>query len=607
MNAPQTRAIGPARWVALLALLTLFLQGGRDLTRAQAQEKPTLVISTNPKEPTRDDTLTRLILRPNVEQALYLYVRNPGEEARKLTVVVETGDKKELARAAVNAAPGKTTRVQLPKMAADKNKPKDKDPVKPADPKAPPAPEAPKVAWENLQGPPFDVRLLLLDEKNQPVETRTEPIVLMVPAQYLTAAATFDAGKLVVAVTAANTFAEPGCPLELSVQPDVFRPLREGELRAGNFKEVVGKAGQTKKLVAEVPPESAGRDGLVYVAADGYQRAFAFPAEFVRRATATAFEARKDPAIRVGGEVKTDAPFKLYSPPVKVYQLQLETDNIPLDTPIGVGIDRTTDGSFDETKLPGSRKQRIAVSPEMPDGGLLFKTEVADWGAEIDAAGLLGKHDMRISAGGVVREGSIMFDSTPPERLEFRNFPKKVVKGKPLTVQAAATDVESGIVRAAFFLAVPGKDGKLPADAAPIAAVTTDGGATWAAPLALPPDKKQHDVTVLFTNGAGLTETAQIKVDLVEPVPVGHVKGKVTEGDRPQPMLKVALADDKGNAVDTKTTNAKGEFLFENIKPGPYKVSCSKPESKTEGSEAVTVEVDKTATVNLSLKRNPTK
>src|SRR5436309_2494459 len=79
------------------------------------QNVPTLILSSNPKLPT--GPLDTIVLRPNTEQSLFVYVKNPGEEAQKLTVVAKSADGTELARAAVVAAPGnKETRVKFPKV-----------------------------------------------------------------------------------------------------------------------------------------------------------------------------------------------------------------------------------------------------------------------------------------------------------------------------------------------------------------------------------------------------------------------------------------------------------------------------------------------------------
>ena len=83
-------------------------------------------------------------------------------------------------------------------------------------------------------------------------------------------------------------------------------------------------------------------------------------------------------------------------------------------------------------------------------------------------------------------------------------------------------------------------------------------------------------------------------------VPAGRVSGG---GDRAQAGLDVQLKDEKGMVKGTAKSNDKGEFSFENVPPGPYKVSSMKKESKTKGEAAVTVEVDKTKEVTVKLLR----
>lgn len=599
--------------IAALALLLCSFQPA-DTTAAQAQANPSLVLSTNPADAA--DPLAKLILRPNVEQPVFLFVKNPGEEARKLTVVVQTADKAELTRAAVTAPPGKTQRVTFAKPAPPADKKPAPAPAPPVDPKAPPA-EAKKPDWPALQGPPFTLNFLLYDDKNKLIETRTEPIVLLAPSQYLEAGATYGGGKLTVTVTPLPTFTGPPCPVDLIVRPDGLQPAngKEPAGKDGNLHEMIQRPGQAKKLVALLAAADLGRTGTVYLSVDGMQRSFIFPAEFHRRATATAFDLLKEPGLRVvhGGPAPKGG-YRLLTVPVPRYPLRLETDNLPLDTRVEIGVDRDLDGNYDEAEtvvLPGSRQRKVFYDPEMPDGGLLFRTEVTDWVYELDTAGLVGEHAVRVRLGGgaspdLAQEGVVVFDTTPPENIDFLAFPRKVVKGKPLNVQATAADPESGVVKAEFFLAAT-KDGKLPADATPLPALPpAAGGSAWAAALPLPADKKVVDITVRFTNGAGVSDTKSAKVELVDPPPSGTIKGKVLEGNRPQAGLNVALTDEKGaTAIDAKKSNDKGEFLFENVKPGTYKVASTKPESKTEGAEVVGVEVDKTSDVTINLTRKP--
>src|SRR5262249_22030109 len=165
-----------------------------------------------------------------------------------------------------------------------------------------------------------------------------------------------------------------------------------------------------------------------------------------------------------------------------------------------------------------------------------------------------------------------------PDKIAFQNVPTKVFKGTKMPVKAVVTDPESPVMKGQMFFGAL-QEGKLPKDAKPIEArrLSKDED-IWTAELPLPDVKTPAalDLTAQFTNAAGLTATQSIKVEVVDPPPPsGTVAGKVVEGDRPQAKQDVKLADDK-EVKATAKTNDKGEFLFENVKPGPYKVLCQK-------------------------------
>src|SRR5262249_5697867 len=146
------------------------------------------------------------------------------------------------------------------------------------------------------------------------------------PSQYLEAGASYAAGKLTVTVAPLNTFTGPPCPVELSVRVDGAPVEKDKKApKAGNFNEIVKRQGPPKKLVSILPESGTPRTGTVFLAADNFPRAFIFPAEFVNRATATAFDPLKDPGLRVVGGTTTGKTFRLVSQPVAKFPLRLET------------------------------------------------------------------------------------------------------------------------------------------------------------------------------------------------------------------------------------------------------------------------------------------
>jgi len=93
--------------------------------------------------------------------------------------------------------------------------------------------------------------------------------------------------------------------------------------------------------------------------------------------------------------------------------------------------------------------------------------------------------------------------------------------------------------------------------------------------------------------------------DPPEPKKFGAIKGIVVQGpdERPQKKLPVKLSDAKGVEVKTVDTNDKGEFAFEDLLPGKYVLLTALPRDRTMAQKELTIEVGKTETVKLALKR----
>src|SRR5205807_1462223 len=72
----------------------------------------------------------------------------------------------------------------------------------------------------------------------------------------------------------------------------------------------------------------------------------------------------------------------------------------------------------------------------------------------------------------------------------------------------------------------------------------------------------------------------------------GKIIGRVLQGDRPQAKVTVSLKDAKDPKAAVKATaitDAKGQYVFENVDPGPYTVSAEKAALNIKGSTKVTV------------------
>jgi hypothetical protein len=597
-----------------LSALVLLAFGLTGTAESALQKAVSIVLSANPKEPT--DTFEVLQLRPNAEQPVFAYVKNAGEEDQKLTVVAKGTDGSVLGQAEVLAKAGKATRVNFPKA----EPPKAAD-AKPVDPKAPPADK--KVEWVEQKGPPFKLQLELLDGKQQAIgKPAVVEMAIMGPSQYLEANAAWEAEKARIVVTTKLLpgFAGPPCLVELVLPPSRLPGVVPASLNDGTFREKLTKAGDTKKLLAEgIKFQGSQRAGEIWLNVDGFHRAFIYQADMSSTTGTTPFNLSRDNSVRAFGafpKPTPDAPkgIALYTAPTDKYPLRLLVDTQQAGTYLVVSLDRNKDGVFDEDeklKLPTSKQQIVWSNPEFPDGGFLFKTEVRDWVVNIDTEGLRGAAKLQVqlrdSADNELAklDGQVIFDATPPDKIEFLPPVTKVIKGEKVLVKAKVSDPESPIVKGQLFFGTL-KDGKLPPEAVLVDARPQGrDDDIWIADMPLPEGKKSLDLTAQFTNAAGLTATQSIKVEVVDPPPpLGTVKGIVKAGDLAQAGVEVLLKDEKEVKATTKT-GPKGEFLFENVKPGPYNVLAQRKDAMTEGSAPVTVEASKTSEVALELVRKP--
>jgi hypothetical protein len=192
----------------------------------------------------------------------------------------------------------------------------------------------------------------------------------------------------------------------------------------------------------------------------------------------------------------------------------------------------------------------------------------------------------------------VTLDDSPPENVAFLKFPKKLQRGAPLPLQARGGDPESGISQVVFFSGKPTPEGKLAPDA--IVAKGEPGAekGVWLAKLDVPTQEKgKVEVTVQLTNGAGLKTAKTVVIQLVDAPKEGEkptgIEGTVTQGGLPQPGVTVNLLGTSTDAVvASTTTNEAGEFKFEKLTPGAYRVSASKPSSLTAGQTTVQVVAD---------------
>ena len=83
----------------------------------------------------------------------------------------------------------------------------------------------------------------------------------------------------------------------------------------------------------------------------------------------------------------------------------------------------------------------------------------------------------------------------------------------------------------------------------------------------------------------------------------GQVRGQIADpSGAGVPAANVELRDTTTGATRTTTTNSEGQYIFPQVPPGVYSVTVTAPAFAKAVAPSVTVQVDKTATINLTLK-----
>ncbi len=535
----------------------------------------------NPSE----SSLSELRLRPvKNPQEYFLFVKNPTGEEKEVVVELYAG-----------AAPEKMSDKKL-KVGAGKT-----EPVRFGE--TPPPPNAP---LPELKGP---LQLRLLDAKtNERLDEQVLTVTVASPRVYVSCKSPqfFPAARrLEVRLQATAPLGEAACIAELVLPP--FLTKKDAKLRGE-----LPPDGELVLFAEGLDWEGIGNvSGPVYVTVDGYERAFLFHPTFVREGDPGTPPPVGHSAIRLLVE-----PLAKAGPE---YVVPMNVDNAPAGSRIELEFGRAEGDGFllDQraTRVEG-RQVDLRFSPQGPNGALLFSASIKDWSVPFNTTGHTGLRSIRarlVSANeATLAEDTktVMLDGSPPEKPRFLGEPKPPPKGRALEVRATGMDKESGIRKALFYLKKP-VDGKLPPNSTPdFEEESKDlGKTTWS--MRIPEDKAagRVDIIVKFINGVGLeSEIATTAIEFVDAGPngqtnqLGTIKGKVTLGDRPREKLDVLLKDEKGNDVDKTKTDKAGEFVFEKVKPGKYKVSSASDDVVKRKAEAeVTIKAGETQNVELKL------
>jgi hypothetical protein len=635
----------PWRGLACVALLL----AGRALAQQPDEpapivpaDFPKLYYSHDPKDPNPAALgVVPISLRPGVEQNIYLFLKNPSPDpVRNVTVTLRkvVGPKEtvaiETAEVPLLEPDNKTVLLKFGKKPGPslvKGK----------------LPEAP---WAALEGPPFLFELWVekpafKTDKNQKPLVNKQPLAfkIMPPAQYLDLSrASFNpvTREFEVKVVAKKNFFGPKAEIQLVLSPELIPgllPIKTG----GAYRQIVTKPDDEVKLIAKniqfkggLPPPQ----GRIYVNVDGYERAAIYQISFT--AGKTQAMSSDKPRARIL------AP-RFAVPGDKCLAI-VQVDFAPDDCFVNFGFDRAGNRTFpDAENLPGFRRQLVYFLPEGAKGGLDFLPLVTDWVREVDTADVFGLHAVQaqlLERGGTGAPGkvidlvdetaektpggeplplftnllvspfapltytknavqaTIMLDGTKPEGLKFVDWPTglELVRGSPLLLRARGWDPESHIAKVTFFLGEP-VDDKLPPKAITSPGVLLNPNApetkmVWEGELPIPTDKPgKFEVSVQFTNGAGLSTTETVIIKLVDAPKKGAkyegttITGTIHQGDLLIPDVGVNLVDEKGVIRATTVSKDKGLYKFTGVIPGTYRIVAVRPAANTQGQAVVTI------------------
>lgn len=541
-----------------------------------------------------------LLVRPNMEQDLFLFVSNPYAVAKTVSVSLQVGKQAaELARSEVlNIAAGRTELVRFAKTAA-----------------------APAPASYSELPAPYQIKIVL-DDKTNKAESETE-IVLLRPAEYLQARnVTFDAAKksLKAEIAAKGNFAGRDCPVSLVLSPNRIPGLDSSKFQDVNLTGLVSRDRAAQLSVDNLVVTEPRVPGQVSFTADGYSRAFVFEGNL-------ASGGGGNPQEMLGNTPRLHLSAAETADPRSPYKVTVEVDRAPDNVNVELEIFQANRLVYKHPPLAGDRDTKVWASVGGPQGTLLLKSEVKDWTVEPPVSGMVGQRQIRASLrrpdGSLIRvlpirgqderdyaAHDVIFDiKAPTDLASFVGLPATIEQGKKLTVSSRAK-ADSGIKEVYYFLGKKPADNKRPADAVR----ARQEGDTWTAELTLPDAKGDVEIGVHFVSNVGLSTFDTKTIKIVEPKvaagkkpdekpTTGKIEGFVFEADRLQPKLEVLLLDAKGEAKDKTTTDAKGKFVFEDVAPGAYKVSSTKASSRRTGTASVKVLAGKTAAAEIKLSR----
>jgi hypothetical protein len=616
------RAIGFAVAAILAGLVGLSLNVTRSLAQDEAP-KVRLLLSQTPadKEPEKSAKLRPQVLRPNVTQEVFAYVQNDGAADETVSVQLWADDVKVTASPPVTVAKNKRAAVTWPR------------------------PPMPPAKMTELNG---KVVIRLVDAKEKPIGVDVE-VLIDRPSNYLDARLKFypeaEGKNYLEAIVSPREgfFKGPPCRVSLDLQPDRIPGFVPGQPKRGVYSDFV--TARTKSIVLEAENlqfrEGGGKNGLVYLTADDYKRAFIFQTTFARSGTVVNADPIRNPCVVFVAPKYFDPTQKV---PVQLevdnlaradeYTARIQVDLVKRARPGKAAPAEAADAGSTIVEYRGERQKTLHFTAGGPNGGLVFLPKLTDRETKLDLSSVYGPAQLRVRLFTAKDEPikfrdllsdkpeateliqNIILDNSAPEDVQWVNLPETLIRGKTLTLAATGMDPESEIRSVRFWVGKLTPDRKIPADA-----VLLEGRMVkaenlprkvWAVLLPIPDDQPlgPMPVAVQFVNGTGLATIIAGEVKVL-PVPVAAVKappgkgvpkkcsiaGSVREGNRLQAGVPVSLYKvGVPTALATETTNAMGEYLFKDLEPGNYTVVSAKSASRTRGQVGVVLVAEEAKT-----------
>jgi hypothetical protein len=534
-----------------------------------------LFTRTDPTEAPRP--VRTIALRPHgIPQPIQLLLSNPTAKPRIVVARLVGFDR---VTAPLTVEPGKFVALKFPAP-----------PPPPAPAVAPPPPTAAPAApaepvFDPLKGP-LVVELIDPADPEKVVQRFTVSVQVLDPAAYLKAEeATFrPAGTRPnrLGVRVVPDAVPPGPPVQVVVSLPPLRNPDVLQVRDANLSGPLPADNSPLTLYAEnVSFANPGGGKLVVtVAADGVERAFTYAGEVSATGGTVRLARLTQPMVRVAR-----APGEWYALPAQPLPVPVEVDNAPDGATIELRLGTGSGASFvtDVALVVDPAKERFAGVRFDPKGEtLLLRGTLRDPLPALPVGLLVGERTLEarlLDANGdelAASSTTVIFDGTPPTRVELIDPPPQAGKGQPLTVRATCDPTVSGIKEVLFFVGKPDEKQNPPKTPVPVPGVLIDPRANvWQAVLQPGKDADRVTIGVQFTTRSGRSSVATADVELLDPAVLarpkpGKIVGKLVEAGIAQGDHPVFLYDEKRNPLAKATTKKDGTFEFADVPPGKY-------------------------------------